>query len=65
MNWDIVKGNWKEMKGKIREQWGELTDDDIDRMAGQRDQLVGSIQKKYGYSKEEAERHVSDWEARH
>lgn len=62
MNWDQVKGNWKEFKGKVKEQWGELTDDDLDRMAGQRDQLVGEIQKRYGCSKEEADRRVSDWE---
>ena len=44
MNWDIVEGNWKQFKGKVKEQWGKLTDDDIDRMAGQREQLVGKIQ---------------------
>lgn len=62
MNWDQVKGNWTEFKGKVKQQWGELTDDDLDRMAGQRDQLVGQIQKRYGMTREEAERRVADWE---
>ncbi len=62
MNWDQVKGNWTEFKGKVKQQWGELTDDDLDRMAGQRDQLVGQIQKRYGTTREEAERRVSEWE---
>ncbi len=62
MNWDQVKGNWTEFKGKVKQQWGELTDDDLDRMAGQRDQLVGQIQKRYGTTREEAERRVTEWE---
>jgi len=62
MNWDQVKGNWTEFKGKVKQQWGELTDDDLDRMAGQRDQLIGQIQKRYGTTREEAERRVRDWE---
>lgn len=62
MNWDQVKGNWTEFKGKVKQQWGELTDDDLDRMAGQRDQLIGQIQKRYGTTREEAERRVADWE---
>ncbi|MBF0332095.1 MAG: CsbD family protein, partial [Alphaproteobacteria bacterium] len=65
MNWDQVKGNWNEIKGKVKEQWGDLTDDELERMEGKRDQLVGTIQKRYGYTKEEAERRVSDWETRH
>ena len=62
MNWDQIEGNWKQFKGKIKEQWGELTDDDYDKIAGKRDQLVSNIQKKYGISKEEAEKQVDDWE---
>jgi uncharacterized protein YjbJ (UPF0337 family) len=61
MNWDTIKGNWKEMKGKDKEQWGKLTDDDLDRIGGQRDQLVGRLQKQYGYGKDEAERQVKDF----
>ncbi|HTH15434.1 MAG TPA: CsbD family protein, partial [Magnetospirillum sp.] len=60
--WDQVKGNWTEFRGKVKEQWGELTDDDLDRMAGQRDQLIGQIQKRYGTTREEAERRVREWE---
>lgn len=62
MNWDQVKGNWKEFKGRIREQWGDLTDDDVERMAGERDQLIGRIQQRYGCTREEADRQVRDWE---
>ena len=49
------------MKGKIKEHWGDLTDDELDRIAGKRDQLIGKIQEKYGLSKDEAERRVADW----
>lgn len=62
MNWDQIQGNWKLLKGKVKEQWGDLSDDDLDRMDGQRDQLVGTIQKKYGIGREEAEQRVADWE---
>ena len=62
MNRDILAGKWKEMKGKAKEQWGKITDDDLDRIAGKRDQLVGKIQERYGITKDEAERQVNDWE---
>lgn len=65
MNWDRVEGNWKQFRGKIREEWGKLTDDDLDRIAGQRDQLVGRIQESYGLARDEADRRVRDWESRH
>lgn len=52
---DILEGNWKQLKGKVKEQWGELTDDELDQIEGQRDQLVGKLQEKYGYTKREAE----------
>jgi uncharacterized protein YjbJ (UPF0337 family) len=61
MNWDQIAGEWKNMKGRIREQWGELTDDDMDRIGGKKDQLVGTIQSKYGLAKEEAERQVDEF----
>jgi uncharacterized protein YjbJ (UPF0337 family) len=61
MNWDQIKGSWKNMRGKAKERWGELTDDDLQRAEGNRDQLVGTIQKKYGVAREEAERQVDDW----
>ena len=62
MNWDQVSGNWKQMKGKVREKWGDLTDDDLDRIAGVRDQLVGRVQARYGVQKEMAEKQVKEWE---
>ena len=62
MSWDHIKGAWKELRGHVREQWGELTDDDIDVVAGQRDQLVGRVQQRYGTAKDEAERQVSEFE---
>lgn len=61
MNWEQVEGNWKQIKGKAREQWGKLTDDDVNAIAGRRDQLVGKIQKSYGVAREEAERQVEEF----
>jgi uncharacterized protein YjbJ (UPF0337 family) len=61
MNWDIVKGSWKQFKGKVKEKWGKLTDDDLDMIEGKKDQLVGRIQERYGYSKDEAEREVDEY----
>ena len=61
MNWDRIEGNWKQLKGKIKEQWGELTDDDIDRIAGKRDQLSGRMQNAYGIGKDEADRQIDTW----
>ncbi|MEG3767327.1 CsbD family protein [Alteromonas sp. 14N.309.X.WAT.G.H12] len=58
MNNDRIEGNWKEMKGKVQQQWGKLTDDDIDKIDGRREELVGKIQKAYGKSREEAEKEV-------
>ena len=65
MNWDIVKGNWKEFKGKVQEEWGELTGDELDRIEGQREQLVGLVQQKYGWAREDAEAKVDNWARRH
>ena len=58
MNWDRIEGNWRMFTGKIKEQWGKLTDDDLDVIAGRRDQLVGKIQEQYGIGKDEAEKQV-------
>jgi uncharacterized protein YjbJ (UPF0337 family) len=55
MNWDIIKGNWKQLKGRVQEKWGDLTDDDLDRAEGERDQIVGLIQERYGLAKADAE----------
>lgn len=62
MKTDQLKGNWKQIKGQIKEKWGELTDDDLTRIDGQREKLLGAIQKKYGVAKEEAEKQVRDFE---
>jgi uncharacterized protein YjbJ (UPF0337 family) len=64
MNWDRIKGNWKQWKGQAKEQWGKITDDDLERIDGKRDQLAGKIQEAYGIGKEEAERQLKDWENR-
>ncbi|MGD9426721.1 CsbD family protein [Pantoea sp. NSTU24] len=62
MNKDEASGNWKQFKGKMKEKWGKLTDDDMQVIEGKRDQLVGKIQERYGYAKDEAEREVTAWE---
>jgi uncharacterized protein YjbJ (UPF0337 family) len=62
LNSDRFEGNWKQFKGKIREKWGKLTDDDLDVIAGKRDQLVGKIQERYGVAREQAERDLTEWE---
>lgn len=62
MNWDQMKGNWRVYKGRVKEKWGELTDDDLDRIDGKRDQLLGTLQNRYGRTKEAAEDEVRDFE---
>jgi uncharacterized protein YjbJ (UPF0337 family) len=64
MNWDIVEGKWKQFTGSAKENWGKLTDDDLDQAAGKRDKLIGKIQEKYGIARDEAEKQVDDWSAR-
>lgn len=61
MNWDQVKGNWNEVKGKARAQWGDLTDDELEQAKGERDQLIGLVQQKYGKTKEAAREEVDRW----
>ena len=65
MNQEQVSGNWKIVKGKIKEQWGKLTDDDLKVLEGSADQLTGTLERRYGIAKEEAERQVRDFERRH
>lgn len=62
MNWDRVEGNWKTFQGQVRQQWGKLTDDDLDVIAGRRDELIGRIQNAYGMARDEAEKQVTAWE---
>jgi len=64
MNWDRIEGNWKQLKGKIREQWSRLTDDEFDKIAGKREKLMGSLQNSYGIAKDEAEKQITDFEAK-
>jgi uncharacterized protein YjbJ (UPF0337 family) len=61
MNSDILKGNWKQLKGEIQKQWGELTNDDVDVVQGNYEKLVGRVQERYGYDRETAEKEVSDY----
>lgn len=62
MNQDRIEGRWKEIRGRVKERWGKLTDDDLDVIAGRRDQLLGRIQRRHGVAREEAERQVTDFE---
>jgi uncharacterized protein YjbJ (UPF0337 family) len=61
MNWDTIKGQWKQLTGKVREKWGALTDDEIAKIGGKKDVLVGKLQERYGYAKDRAEREVDDF----
>jgi len=61
---DRIEGNWMQFKGKVKEQWGKLTDDDLDIIAGKRDQLLGRIQERHGLAKEEAEKQLVSFQER-
>lgn len=61
INWDQIEGDWKQFKGKIKQKWADLTDDELDEADGKKDVLVGKIQKRYGISKEEAEKQINDF----
>ncbi|WP_324753581.1 CsbD family protein [Roseovarius sp. Pro17] len=65
MNWDTIKGNWKQLTGEAKSNWGKLTDDDVTQAAGERDKLVGKVQERYGIAKDEAERQVDEFAAKH
>lgn len=58
MNWDIIEGNWNQAKGRVKEQWGKLTDDDLSTISGKRDQLAGKLQQRYGIAKGEVEKQL-------
>lgn len=64
MNWDQIEGNWKQFKGAAREQWGKLTDDELDVIAGNRDKLAGKIQEKYGIAREAADKQIEQYRSR-
>ena len=61
MNWDTIEGNWKQFAGKVKENWGDLTDDDLAQLNGKREQLEGVLQKRYGYAKDKAKAEVDRW----
>lgn len=61
MNWDQVAGKWKELRGQVKQQWGKLTDDDLDQIEGKRDELNGRIQARYGWAKEQAEKEIDQF----
>jgi uncharacterized protein YjbJ (UPF0337 family) len=61
MNWDQIEGNWVKAKGKLRQQWGKLTDDDLTLINGKREELAGRLQERYGYQKDQAEKEIDSW----
>ena len=65
MNWDIIKGDWQQFKGHVKEQWGELTDDNLDQIDGKRDQLAGKVHEAYGVTTDQAETQVKAFEEKH
>lgn len=63
MDWNRVEGNWKQLKGQVKEQWGKLTDEDLDVIAGQREQLEGKLQERYGLTKDKVRSEIDSWYA--
>jgi uncharacterized protein YjbJ (UPF0337 family) len=61
MDWNIIEGKWKELKGQAREEWGKLSDDELEEIEGKKDILVGKLKQKYGYASEEAHHRVDEW----
>ena len=61
MNWDQIAGKWMQFKGKVKEKWGKLTDDDLEVIGGKRDQIAGKLQQRYGYAKEQAEQELDEF----
>ena len=60
-NKDILTGKWHELKGQVKQQWGKLTDDDVTRLSGKTEELVGVLQQRYGYGKAQAEMEIHNW----
>ena len=65
MNWDIIQGKWDQLKGSVKEQWGDLTDDEITQIEGNRDKMAGKLQEKYGWTKTEVDEKLNDFFKRH
>lgn len=64
MNWDTIQGDWKQMAGKVRQKWGNLTDDDLAKVTGKREELEGVLQTRYGYTKDQVKKELDDWSAK-
>ena len=64
MNWDTIQGDWKQMAGKVRQKWGNLTDDDLAKVTGKREDLEGVLQTRYGYTKDQVKKELDDWSAK-
>ena len=65
MNWDIIQGKWDQIKGSVKEQWGDLTDDEVTQIAGNREKLSGKLQERYGWTKTEVDEKMNDFFRRH
>jgi uncharacterized protein YjbJ (UPF0337 family) len=61
VNADVIKGQWHQLKGEVKRQWGKLTDDEVDQVEGNAEKLLGLLQKRYGYARDQAEREIDDW----
>ena len=61
MNWDIIQGIWEQLKGGVKEKWGDLTDDDLTQIEGNKDKLAGKLQERYGWAKEDADQQINDY----
>ena len=64
MNWDRIEGDWKQISGKVKQQWGKLTDDDVTKLNGKREELEGALQARYGYTKDQVKKEIDDWSAK-
>ena len=65
MNADVLKGKWQQLKGEVKSQWGQLTDDDLNKIGGDAEKLVGRVQERYGYERDRAKREVDNFITRH
>ena len=65
MNWDVIQGKWDQLKGSVKEQWGDLTDDDLTQIQGDRDRMAGKLQERYGWAKTEVDERMNDFFRRH
>ena len=65
MNWDIIAGKWDQLKGSVKETWGDLTDDEITQIAGNREKMAGKLQERYGWTKAEVDEKMNDFARRH